>query len=149
MHFKKGQWLAVVDGARAMIFVNDGTAFAPNLKVVRTYGQDNPKTSDQGRDRPGRTFESTGTRRSTNEAPDLHQRAEETFITGIVRDLEKDAGAGAFDEIIIAAPPIALGTVRKAAAKPLAERVRLWIDKDLTKETTPDITKSVVKALEG
>lgn len=149
MHFKKGQWLAVVDGARGLIFVNDGTAFEPELKVVRTYGQDNPKTSDQGRDKPGRTFESVGTRRSTNEAPDLHQRAEDTFVTGILRDLEKDATSGAFDEIIVAAPPVALGTIRKVAAKSLADRVTLWIDKDLTKEPVPEIAKSVVKALQG
>ena len=141
--------LAAEDGARGLIFVNDGTALEPELKIVRTYGQDNPKTSDQGRDKPGRTFESVGTRRSSNEAPDLHQRAEDDFVAGIMRDLEKDASSGAFDEIIVAAPPVALGTIRKVAAKLLTERVAFWIDKDLTKEPALQIARLVVKALEG
>lgn len=149
MHFKKGQWLAVVDGARGLIFVNDGTAFEPELKIVRTYGQENPKTSDQGRDKPGRTYESVGTRRSSTEVPDLHQRAEDNFVTGILRDLEKDASNGSFEQIIVAAPPVALGVIRKTAAKSLADRVTLWIDKDLTKEPPAEIAKSVVKALKA
>ena len=58
---KTGDWVVVADGARGIVLVNDGTALEPALSTVRTYGQDNPKTSEQGRDKPTRTFESTGT----------------------------------------------------------------------------------------
>ena len=149
MYLKKGHWLAVIDGAHGLVFVNEGTALEPDLKIVRSYGQQNPKTSEQGRDKPGRTFESVGVRRSSNEAPDLHRRAEDTFVSRIMHDLAKDAERGAFDEIVIAAPPVALGVLRKAAPKTLTARVRLWIDKDLTNEPVANIANTVAKILAG
>jgi protein required for attachment to host cells len=149
MKIKSRQWVVVADGSRGLVLVNEGTALEPKLHVTRTYGQDNPKTSDQGRDKPPRTFESTSPRRSAAETPDLHQRAEDQFVTGIMAELAKDAAAGAFQEIVIAAPPVALGTMRKAATKELAARIVAWIDKDLTKEPVPAITAAVAKALEG
>lgn len=149
MKLKQGLWILVADGARASLFVNEGTAFEPHLQTVRTYAQDNPKTSEQGDDKPGRSFESVGSRRSSVEAPDLHQRAEDRFVDGIMADLAKDAAGGAFEHIVIVAPPVALGSMRKAAGAGLQDRVALWIDKDLTKEPIPRITEAVVKALEA
>ncbi|MEQ1650925.1 MAG: host attachment protein, partial [Hyphomicrobium sp.] len=102
-----------------------------------------------GRDKPPRTFESTGTRRSAAEGVDLHQRAEDTFVTGIIDDLAKAAAEGAFEHAVVIAPPVALGEMRKAASKDLAARIVAWLDKDLTKEPIPAITAAVVKALDG
>lgn len=150
MKLKQGLWILVADGARASVFVNEGTAFEPRLQTVRTYAQDNPKTSEQGRDKPPRTFDSASTdRRSAFETPDLHQRAEDRFVDGIMADLAKDAADGAFELVVIAAPPVALCAMRKAATASLEQRIALWIDKDLTKEPIPRITDAVVKALES
>ncbi len=149
MKLKTGLWVVVADGGRGLILVNEGTAVEPKLSVVRNYAQDNPKTSDQGRDKPARTFESTGTRRSAAEVPDLHQRAEDDFVSGIMADLAKAASDGAFEHAVIIAPPVALGEMRKAAGKDLAPRIVAWLDKDLTKEPIAAITKAVVKALEA
>ena len=63
-------WVLVADGARALVLRNDGDAEYPNLKLVRTYGQENPATRKQGTDRPGRTHESVGSGRSAMEPPD-------------------------------------------------------------------------------
>lgn len=149
MKLKTGSWVVVADGGRGLILVNEGTALEPELRVERTYELDNPKTSEQGRDKPSRTFESTGTRRSSAEVPDLHQRAEDDFVTGIIGDLETAAAAGKFEHAIIIAPPAALGEMRKAAGKDLAARISAWIGKDLTKAPVADITSAVVKALQG
>lgn len=149
MKLKAGMWVVVADGQRGIVLVNDNTALEPQLRVIRTYGQVNPRTSEQGRDKPGRAFESTGTRRSATEEPDLHQRAEDKFVSAIMADLNKDAVNAAFDEVVIVAPPVALGEMRKAVAHDLKNRIALWVDKDLTNEPIPDITKTVVKALEG
>lgn len=149
MKLKTGTWVVVADGARGLILVNDGTALEPQLRVESTYAQDNPKTSAQGRDKPARTFESTGSRRSAAEAPDLHQRAEDTFVNQIMTDLATAAGDGKFEHAVIVAPPVALGEMRKATGKDLSARIAVWIDKDLTKASVADITKAVVKALEG
>ena len=145
---KTGDWVVVADGARGIVLVNDGTALEPSLSTVRTYGQDNPKTSEQGRDKPPRTFESVGTRRSAAEGPDLHQRAEDRFVADIIADLARDANGNAFANVVIVAPPAALGEMRKVASDGLSARVSAWIDKDLTKEPVPSITKAVIRALE-
>ncbi len=149
MKLKTGLRVIVADGARGLVLVNEGTALAPHLKVIQTYGQDNPRTSEQGRDRPARTFESTTARRSAAEVPDLHQRAEDEFVIGIMEDLEGEAAKGVFEHAVVVAPPVALGVMRKAAGKDLASRIVAWIDKDLTKSPVGDITKAVEKALEG
>jgi protein required for attachment to host cells len=149
MKLRSGSWVVVADGARGLVLVNEGTAAEPQLRVVRNYEQDNPKTSEQGRDKPVRTHESTGARRSSSEVTDLHQRAEDRFVTGIMNDLEKEAASGNLQHVVIVAPPVALGEMRKAVGQDLQARITAWIDKDLTKEPIPAITKAVVKALEG
>lgn len=149
MKLKQGLWIVVADGARATVFVNEGTAFEPRLQTVRSYAQDNPKTSEQGDAKPGRSYESTGNRRSSVEAPDLHQRAEDRFVDSIMVDLAKDAADKAFEHVVIVAPPVALGEMRKAIGPDLEGRVALWVDKDLTKESIPRITEAVMKALEA
>jgi protein required for attachment to host cells len=149
MKLKTGEWVVVADGSRGLILVNEGTAMEPQLKVTRTYGQDNPRTSDQGSERPTLTFESGSHRRSAEAMTDLHQRAEDRFVKGMMDDLAKEAAAGSFEHVVIVAPPVALGVMRKAAGKDLAGRVAAWIDKDLTKAPVPEITKSIVTALEA
>jgi protein required for attachment to host cells len=39
--------------------------------------------------------------------------------------------------------------MRKVASDGLSARVSAWIDKDLTKEPVPSITKAVMRALEA
>lgn len=146
---KTGDWIVVADGGRGLILINEGSALEPELRLLRKFGQDNPKTSEQGRDKPTRTFESTGMRRSAAEVPDLHQRAEDRFVAEIIAELGQDADAKVFENVVIIAPPVALGEMRKVANAGLNERVTAWIDKDLTKEPLPAIAKAVQRALEN
>lgn len=149
MKLKQGLWVVVADGARATVFVNEGTAFEPSLQTVRTYDEHHAKTSEMGDGKPSRTFESTGHSRSAMETPDLHQRAEDRFVDNIMGDLARDAADGAFEHVVIVAPPVALGQMRKVANAHLSPRIALWIDKDLTKEPVLKITDAVVKALQA
>lgn len=149
MKIKSGMWIVVADGARGLVLANEGTALEPALKVLRTYSQDNPKTSDQGRDKPPRVFQSVGEHRSAAPETDLHQRAEDRFVKDIVDDLARDAEAGLFEDLVIVAPPVALGEMRKAIPAALAPKIAATLDKDLTGHPVPDITAAVAKALEG
>lgn len=149
MKLKTGTWVIVADGGRAAVFVNIGTAFNPELKARRVWEHDNPRTREQGRDRPPRTISPADTRRSAFEPVDIHQSNEDSFIDGIVDELEADASGGLFREIAVFAPPSALGRFRKSASDSLARRVIAWVDKDLTKHPVSDITAAVSKALEG
>jgi protein required for attachment to host cells len=149
MKLATNMWIAVIDGAKAIVMVNEGTAFEPRLKVLRTMTQDNPPTRDQGRDRPGRMNDMSGPHKSSMEAPDLHQRAEDAFIADVMDALERHAEKGAFEKIVLAAPPVALGTVRKQVGAHLKPRIVKEISADYVKMPTQDIAKAVEKVLEG
>ena len=70
-------------------------------------------------------------------------------MADIMADLSRDADKNAFESVVIVAPPVALGEMRKVAGgSGLSARVSAWIDKDLTKEPVPSITKAVLRALE-
>jgi protein required for attachment to host cells len=149
MKMKAGLWVVVADGSHGLVLVNEGTAFEPDFKTLRVYAQDNPKTNEQGSAKPSRVFESMGARRSTTAAPDLHRRAEDQFVQQIMGDLADDAATGAFDSIVIVAPPVALGEMRKAVKGDLEKRIVAWIDKDFTNHPVPQITTAVTKILAG
>lgn len=141
-----GTRVLVADGAKAMVFRNAGDAQAPNLKLEKSYGQDNPPTRDQGADKPGRTNDPFG-RRSSMETPDWHRLAEDRFIQSLAADMAADLSAGAYEKLVVVAPPIALGTLRKAMSAAVLEAIACEIGKDLTKHPVADIEKAVTKAL--
>ncbi|HRX35291.1 MAG TPA: host attachment family protein [Aestuariivirga sp.] len=139
----------VTDGAKALVFRNEGDAQNADLKLVRSYAQDNPPTREQGTDKPGRTNASGGVNRSSMETPDWHQAAEDQFIIGVAEDMNKDLRAGEFETLIVVAPPVALGVYRKAVPAAVAKATLAEIDKDLVKHPPKDIAALVIKVLEG
>lgn len=139
----------VTDGGRATLFRNAGQAGQPDLQSLRSWHQDNPPNREQATDKPTRVMESVGQGRSSAEQPDYHQMTEDRFVQGIAADMAKDLAGGEFTEIIVVAPPVAMGVWRKAAKPPLAKATLMEITKDLTKQNATAIAQSVVKALEG
>ena len=139
----------VTDGGRATVFRNAGQVGHPQLVAFKSYHQDNPPNREQATDKPSRVMESVGFSRSSAEQPDYHQMTEDRFVQAIAADMEKDLVAGEFTEIIVVAPPVALGVWRKAAHPALAKATLLELHKDLTKHTGAAIAEIVVKALEG
>jgi len=146
-HLSEDTRVLVADGAYALVLRNEGDGASPNLRLERTYEQDNPATRDQGTDKPGRTNDSLG-RRSAMEETDWHKIAEDRFVQRIAGDMAKDLSAGEFRELVLAAPPEALGEFRKAAVSDLTDATILEIDKDLTNHPIDRIERIVVKALE-
>lgn len=149
MKIAADMWIAVVDGGKGLVLVNEGNALEPKLVVRRVEGFDNPPTHEQGRDQPPRAFDAGGTHRSAIETPDLHQKAEDQFVQDFVRVLAAEAAAGAFDQIVIAAPPVALGELRRHVTPDLAKRIVKEIAADYVKMPVADITKAVAKALQA
>lgn len=141
--------LLVTDGGRAIVFRNAGQVGSPSLEAFKVYHQENPPTHEQGTDRPARVKESVGMRRSASEQADLHQQVEDRFIEQIAADMDADLKAGEFEELIVVAPPVALGTYRRAASAQLQKATLMEINKDLTKHSPADVAGIVVKALEG
>lgn len=149
MKFQKGCRVLAINGGRAVVLVNEGGAAQPRLRVVSEREQSPPKSREEGRDKPGRAFESKGARRSAYESVDHHQRAEDRFVAETLAALDADAADAAFESLVVVAPPAALGAARAAVPARLAARVIAWIDKDLTKAAPDAIARAVSKALDG
>lgn len=139
IRLKHGIWVMVADGEKALFLKNQGDTKYPNLEVVRELEQENPPTHEQGTDRPGRYGEGMSVRRSAVEETDWHRIAKERFADEIAALLYKYAHAEAFREIVLVAPPLVLGELRKKLHKEVDSRITAEIPKTLTKHTISDI----------
>ena len=136
-----GEWVVVCDGAKALILENAGDAKFPNLKTSRCSSTRTCRPANSAAERPGRSYSSVGHGRSSYEQTDLHNQAEEAFLTGLVHHLDAAVTAGKTKSVIIVAPPRALGVLRPAYSHSLKSAVRAEIDKDLVKMPVHEIEK--------
>jgi protein required for attachment to host cells len=140
MRLKHGTWVVIADGEKALFLVNAGTPAELRLEVARRKEIDNPPTSEQGSDKPGR-FDDAGLGRSAVDDTDWHQLEKERFAEALAEDLRKSALADRFSELVIVAPAKTLGTVRQALHKEARDRLIADLDKDLTNHDIGDIEK--------
>jgi len=105
--------IVVYDGTKGIILENRGTRSYPELHVRQVHEQEDPRTSEQGTDRPGRFFASTGELRSVAEQTDWHDQSEQTFLRNLTHELQVAVASGAVTRVALVAPPRALGVLRK------------------------------------
>lgn len=118
---QKHIWVATFDGASARVFSYDG--FPRRLQEVPEQRRDGPHKPDFD-DRAGRVYSSAGHGRSGVEPhTDPERRLEDDFVAALAQQLTAKAAENAFDELIVAAGPRALGAFRTAAPRALADKV--------------------------
>jgi protein required for attachment to host cells len=132
INLKHGIWIMVADGEKALFLRNAGDNKYPNLEVVQEMQQDNPPTREQGSDSPGRYNDGPSVHRSAVEDTDWHRIGKERFADEIAARLYKLAHGGEFNEIVLVAPPMLLGTMRKKLHKEVGDKVTAEIPKTLT-----------------
>jgi protein required for attachment to host cells len=142
-------WIVATDGGKALIMRNDGTAFEPQLTVLRKHDQDVPPTRDLGTDKPGRTHASVGPGRSAMEPTDFHQQAEDRLMAEVAAGLAEDLRQQKFSSLVVAAAPAALGVLRKAMSEELRKAVVAEVPKDFTKMDIPQLGRALSQALEA
>lgn len=138
---RQGDWVVVCDGRKALILQNAGDEMFPNLQTKEVYEQNNPITSAQGSDAPGRAFGSVGRMRSAVEQTDWHDEQEKAFLVDLVGRLDAALGAGEARRIVMIAPPRALGILRPAYSTRLKQAIALEIDKDFVRLPVYEIEK--------
>ena len=138
---RKGDWLVVADGANAIILENAGTVAAPKLKARATYQQENPPTRELGTDAPGRSINSVDGRRSAMEQTDWHAQAEERFLTDLAGRLDAAVAAGQAKSLVLAAPPRALGIIRRVSSPALRRALRAEVEKDFVRKPLHEIER--------
>lgn len=128
-------WIVVADGVRARLFVNRGVGKGIEPILDREFVGSNLPTREIGTDQPGRTFDSAGVgSRHAMEPPTDPQRYQKRlFARNMAGQLDGARKAGAFDRLVVVAPPDTLGDLRAAFSRQLQARVMGEIAKDLTK----------------
>lgn len=142
MKIAHGTLVMVMDGSKMLLLRNDGDVPHPELAVIAEEQADNPPTSQQGTDRPGRTFSSASPRRSAYSNTDWHEQSKSRFVRGALGTLGAvmDRNDGA---TIILAEPSVLGEFRKQCDDSVRKRIIAEIDVDLVNHVTDDIARAI------
>jgi protein required for attachment to host cells len=133
-------WVLIADGAQARVLENTGPG--KGLKQVEglDWAIDPLQAQDIVSDRPGRSFSSVGSGRSAMEPKtDPVEHRETEFVKSVAAMLDREQQKGAFDRLIIAAAPIALGDLRKAISPNVKKAVVAELNKDLTNTPTAQL----------
>ncbi|WP_163272390.1 host attachment protein [Chelativorans alearense] len=138
-------WLLVADGEKALFMRNEGNPLYPNLEVVREMHEKNPPTRQQGTDAPGRYFDAATVHKSGFDETDWHRIEKERFAEEIADRLYRLAHRGRFKKIILVAPPLVLGALRKSLHKEVSDRVAGEVPKTLTKHAVWEIERVLTK----
>lgn len=134
------KWVLVADGARGRVFVSEGPGRGITELPDRSFAGTRLRSHDLGSDRPGRSIGTDGRGRHALAPPsDLHQQAEREFLKGIVDWLAEQEQAGRFDQLVVIAPPHALGELRQLLPRPLAQKLVQELGLDLTRADAREI----------
>jgi len=126
-------WIVIADGARARIVMNAGPGRGVVADSNLVFRSENRKLQEIMADRPGRSFDSAGKgRHAMAGGADAVREDERHFLQSLAERLEMEAMAGAYDRLILIAPPRALGDLRPFLSKSVKNRVYDEIAKDLT-----------------
>lgn len=141
-----GLWVVVADGEKALFLKNEGDTEYPNLTVVRELHEENPPTREQGSDRPGRFSDGPSVHRSAVADTDWHRIEKERFADEIADRLYRLAHRGDFDHLVLVAPPLVLGEMRKKLHKEVEDRIDGEVAKTLTNHPVSEIEKILMAA---
>lgn len=138
---KTTTWVLLADGAQARVLENTGPG--KGLRQVEGLEFSIPALQAQEivTDRPGRGNSANGTRASMEPKTDPVQYREAEFVKSMADRLNGYLREGAFDKLVIAAAPIALGVIRKAISPAVRETVIAELDKDLTNLPTAQLDR--------
>lgn len=139
-----GAWVVVCDGAKALILENNGDKAYPDLRTREVFEQNNPSTAEQGTDKPGRSHSSVGPGRSAVSQTDWHDQAEAKFLKELAGKIHLAVHSGQTKELVIVAPPRALGMIRENYTPAIKEALRGEVDKDLVKMPLDQIEKNLL-----
>lgn len=135
-------WVVVANGTAARALANDGVGKGLVPDPALTMSIEDPPSRDLGTDRPGRVHDRFGPGRHAMEPKvDWHRQEKSRFAKAVAERLESAARDGAFDRLVLVAPPTAMGDLRAA----LGDRVRAMV----TGEITKDLTHEPDAAIEG
>ena len=125
-------WIVVADGAHANVYASQGPGKGVDEPAVREFVGDNHPSREIGSERPGRTVESVGgARHSIEPHSDPHRHNQQVLARDIAGFLDEAASRNAYDRLVIAAPPRALGDLRAGLSAKVQAKLVGDLNKDL------------------
>lgn len=127
-------WIVIADGRQAKVLESHG----PNSTLVpvddMVFAKELPADREIQRDRPGRSFESSGpTRHAMENRTSPHRELKRELAGEVIDKLDSSLREGRFDRIALVAPPTVLGDLRDALSESLRAKLVAELAKDLTK----------------
>lgn len=135
-------WVLIANGAQARVLENTGPG--KGLKPVEgmDWAIEPLQAQDIVSDRPGAHRTPSGFGRGGMEPrtdPVEHREAE--FVKTVATELDHRIQNGAFDRLVIAAAPIALGDLRKSISPAVKKAIIAELNKDLTNLPSAQLDK--------
>lgn len=146
---KRRTWFLIADGAKARRFESDGPK-AP-FKCSKEWSDDVARAPERelGRDRPARGRTSgTGAPFAVETPSSMHEKAEAAFLAARADEINEASRRGDFDQLFIAAPPAALGMLRKKIAPETTAKLIGVLNKDLTNMAPHDLHAYLLENVE-
>jgi protein required for attachment to host cells len=144
LNIAPGGWVVVCDGRKALFTVNAGDAEYLNLKVVEESESPSPATHEQGSDRPGRLQSVAGPRSSVAQT-DWHDQAERDFLRSVAERINVAVRDGDARDLVVAAPPRALGVLKPLLSPAATAALRGAVDKDYVHMPVYEIERHLTK----
>lgn len=134
------RWIVVADQSLARIFSMESrlSPLEERKSLVHPEGRQHP--GELVSDRPGREAVPGGVGHHSVE-PDVARKEGEAqkFAAVIAAELDRAHRDGAFDQLIVAAPPHMLGLLRKALSPAVADRIEHEVHKELSRMAPGEI----------
>lgn len=141
-------WILIAGGTTAKILANLGPGQGLQELPGQTFDAPNLKGRDIMADRPGRTHDRMGPASHAMEPTSDPRRLEKRRLAAeIAESLDKSLRQGAFQRLILVAPPAMLGDLRAAISPALARTVTNDISKDLTQLPVHELPKHLASVL--
>lgn len=134
---KTTTWILIADGTQARVLEHNGPGKGLSAIKGMEWSIAPLQAQDINTDRQGRG--PTGGAMEGKTDPSQHREAE--FVRSVAGMMDEKAKSGAYDRLVIAAAPIALGNLRKALSEHVKKTVIAELDKDLTNLPTQQLDK--------
>lgn len=133
-------WILIADGNRARIVKNDGPGLGIDALEDQLFESEHLRVGDIMADKPGRTYDSAGGGRHAMEySTDPVRQDERAFAKSLIAKLEAGHRKGAYQQLVLVAPPQMLGDLRAELGDGLKAIVHAEVNKDLTHVPNGDL----------
>lgn len=141
-------WILIADGARARVLSHEGPGRGVAPVPDGMFDAAHEPDREINADKPGRTFDSVGGGRHQKEPRSSpHRLRKADFARELASMLERRRSEGAFDRLLIVAPPATIGDLRSSMRKEVRASVIGEVKKDLTHVPNSEIDQHLTDVL--